>query len=184
MFPLKKPALLNTIARGMTGHDVPANTTSLYTLLNQDSLNNIAESISRKIWNGTITFGCRAVLLGIFVVIQVEKLIIDTATRGYTLRALYGWSLHLIRVLWSSITHLLVRMGKTDEHEKKNPEAAEIRLQEHQQNPSIVNDPRPHCTIIELKARILSRQMSNTHLIFENRRGCVTSSGMNPANSY
>jgi len=44
MFPAEKPALLNTMARGISGHTIHDGTVSMYNLLDEASLQKIAES--------------------------------------------------------------------------------------------------------------------------------------------
>ncbi|KMQ83670.1 hypothetical protein RF55_19386 [Lasius niger] len=38
IFPTEKPALLNTVARGLTGHSIDTNAVSMYNLLDKASL--------------------------------------------------------------------------------------------------------------------------------------------------
>ena len=81
-------------------------------LLDEGSLERIAESAGEKAWRGFITFGsASAGVLAIFVIIRVVKLVIDTAIHGYALHSVYGWSIHLLGAIWSSVTHLLIHLG-------------------------------------------------------------------------
>jgi len=57
MFPAEKPALLNAIARGLTGHSMNIDGISVYNLLDEASLNKIVESTASRIWKGFINFG-------------------------------------------------------------------------------------------------------------------------------
>ncbi|XP_039303011.1 uncharacterized protein LOC120357192 [Solenopsis invicta] len=50
MFPAEKPAVLNSIARGLTGHSFDPNIVSLYNMLDEDALNKIAESAAFRVW--------------------------------------------------------------------------------------------------------------------------------------
>ncbi|XP_050456773.1 uncharacterized protein LOC126854258 [Cataglyphis hispanica] len=116
MFPAEKPALLNTIARGLTGHSIDTNVVSMYNLLDEASLNKIAENAASRVWNGFVTFGsATAGIFGILVVIikiRIIKIIVDTAIHGYALHTAYGWSLHLLGAIWSSLTHLLLHLAR------------------------------------------------------------------------
>jgi len=126
MFPAEKPALLNTMARGM------------YNLLDEASLQKIAESTASRIWTGFVTFGsATAGVFGIFIVIRVIKLVIDTAIHGYALHTAYGCSLHLLGAIWSSLTHLLLHLAQrptnkdnkryfADNEDSRQPPAANI----------------------------------------------------------
>ncbi|XP_039315264.1 uncharacterized protein LOC120359894 [Solenopsis invicta] len=122
MFPAEKPAVLNSIARGLTGHSFDPNTVSLYNMLDEDALNKIAESAASRVWRGFISFGsATAGLFGIFLIIRLIKIIIDTTIHGYALHTAYGCSMHLLGALWSSITHLLLHLarGPVDKDEKQ-----------------------------------------------------------------
>lgn len=113
MFPVEKPAMLNTIAHGAMGGRVPAGAISLSNLLDEPTLDRIAEGAGRKLWQGFISFGsASAGVLAIFVIIRTIKLVIDTAIHGYALHSIYGWSIHLLGAIWSSVTNLLLHLGK------------------------------------------------------------------------
>lgn len=72
----------------------------------------LAESAGKRIWKGFITFGsASAGVLAIFVIVRVTKLVIDTIIHGYALHSVYGWSIHLLGAIWSSITNLLLHTG-------------------------------------------------------------------------
>lgn len=113
MFPAERPALLDTIARGAGGHPIHTGAISMHHLLDEDSINKIVDNTASRLWKGFVTFGsATAGVFGIFVIIRIVKLIIDTAIHGYALYTIYGWSLHLLGALWSSITHLLVHLAQ------------------------------------------------------------------------
>jgi len=131
MFPAEKPALLNTMARRISGHTIHDGTVSMYNLLDKASLQKIAESTASRLWKGFVTFGSAiAGVFGIFIVIRVIKLVIDTAIHGYALHTAYGCSLHLqiaprrcslhlLGAIWSSLTHLLLARGPTNKENKR-----------------------------------------------------------------
>ncbi|KYQ58524.1 hypothetical protein ALC60_02477, partial [Trachymyrmex zeteki] len=54
MFPVEKPSMLNTLARGALGGAIQPGTVSLSTPLDEDSINRIAESAGAKLWAGFI----------------------------------------------------------------------------------------------------------------------------------
>ncbi|EFN65203.1 hypothetical protein EAG_10155 [Camponotus floridanus] len=79
MFPMEKPSMLNTIARGAMGQEIPAGSLSLANLLDEESLNQIAENAGARLWKTFITFGsASAGVLAIFMIMKFMKLIIDT----------------------------------------------------------------------------------------------------------
>lgn len=126
MFPVERPSALNTIARGAMGGSIPPGSLSIANLLDEESLNKIAESAGEKVWKGFITFGsASAGVLAIFIVVRVIKLIIDTMIHGYALHSVYGWSVHLLGAVWSSITHLLLHMGRGAEENSTTPRKME-----------------------------------------------------------
>ncbi|KYN50086.1 hypothetical protein ALC62_00114, partial [Cyphomyrmex costatus] len=113
MFPVERPSIVNTLARGAMGNEIPAGSISLSNLLDEDSLNRIAESAGKRVWKGFVTFGsASAGVLAIFIIIRTAKLVIDTLIHGYALHTMYGWSLHLVGAVWSSVTHLLLHLGR------------------------------------------------------------------------
>jgi len=123
MFPAEKPALLNTMARGISGHTIHDGTVSMYNLLDEASLQRIADNTASRLWKGFVTFGsATAGVFGIFIIIRVIKLVIDTAIHGYALHTVYGCSLHLLGAIWSSLTHLLLHLarGPTNKDNKRN----------------------------------------------------------------
>lgn len=112
MFPVEQPAMLNTLARGAMGKTIQPGSVSMFNLLDEQSLEKIAKSTGEKMWAGFIQFGtASAGIIAIFMIIRIIKLVIDTIVHGYALHSIYGWSLHLLGALWSSITHLLVHLG-------------------------------------------------------------------------
>lgn len=129
MFPVEKPSMLNTLAQGAMGHPVPAGSISLYHMMDEKTLEKIAESAGARLWKGFITFGsASAGLLAIILLIRVAKLVVDSVIRGYAHHSIYGWSIHLLGAIWSSITHLLLHLGtksRARSTEPADPEAAE-----------------------------------------------------------
>jgi len=113
MFPIERPQMLNT-ARGAMGQSISSGSISMMNLLDEKSLEKIAESAGARIWQGFMTFGsASAGVLAIFFLIRLIKLIVDTIIHGYALHSVYGWSLHLIGAIWSSVTHLLLHLAGT-----------------------------------------------------------------------
>lgn len=112
MFPIEKPSMLNTIAKGAMGERIPSGSITMLNLLDESSLERIAESAGERAWRGFVTFGsASAGVLAIFIIIRVTKLVIDTVIHGYALHSVYGWSIHLLGAIWSSVTHLLIHLG-------------------------------------------------------------------------
>ena len=141
MFPVEKPAILNVIARGAMGQTVPAGSISISSLLDEASLDRIAQNTSRRIWSGFMDFGsASAGILAIIIILRLAKLVVDTIIHGYALHSIYGWSLHLLGALWASVTSLLLHLGKATPiySEKKvyDPVSVEERHQRDNENPT------------------------------------------------
>jgi len=113
MFPVEKPSMLNTIARRAMGQRISEGSISMMNLLDEQSLDRIAESAGTYLWRGFITFGSvSAKVLAVFIIVRLIKLIVDTIIHGYILHSIYGCGIHLIAAIWSSVTHLLLHFGK------------------------------------------------------------------------
>ncbi|XP_023288930.1 uncharacterized protein LOC111674084 [Orussus abietinus] len=113
MFPAERPAVLNTVARGIMGQPVVLPSGSISNLLDETTLNRIVESAWDKTWDKFVKFGnLSAGLIGVIIVIRGIKLLMDTIIHGYALHTVYGWSLYLIGAIWDSVTHLLLVLGK------------------------------------------------------------------------
>lgn len=122
MFPVEKPAILNNIARGASGQTLPPGTIGLSTLLDEKTIEEISKTAGRRIWEHLITFGsASAGIMAIFIILRFIKLIIDTLVHGYALHTAYGWSLHLLGAVWSSIAHLLLHIAPSSPADKENP---------------------------------------------------------------
>lgn len=112
MFPVEKPSMLNNLAQSAMGGHVPAGTVSLYNMLDEKSLEKIAENAGSRLWKGFITFGsASAGVITIIMIFHVGKLVVSSIIRGYALHSVYGCSLHILGAIWSSLTHLLIQRG-------------------------------------------------------------------------
>lgn len=138
MFPAEKPALLNTMARGMTGHSFQDGSVSMYNLLDEASLRKIAENTANKVWEGFVTFGsATAGIFGILIVVRLIKVAIDTIIHGYALHSAYGCSLYILGAIWSSLTNLLLHLARGPLNQNKRKPDTDA---EDQEAPPQVND--------------------------------------------
>lgn len=129
MFPVKKPSILNTIARGAMGQNIPPGNISMMNLLDENSLNHIAASASEKVWKRFMTFGsASAGVLAIFLILRLLKLLVDTLIHDYALHTMYGWSIKLLGAIWSSVTHLLLHLGGRIEQQVTQKDPASTPL--------------------------------------------------------
>ncbi|XP_072755902.1 uncharacterized protein [Anoplolepis gracilipes] len=154
MFPAEKPALPNFIARGMTGQAVVPGEVSIYSLLDEKSLQKIASNTVSRIWGGFVTFGsATAGILGVFLIIRLVKLTIDTAIHGYALHTVYGCSLHLLGAVWSSLTHLLLHLARRPVNQRGIEPEEDQSLQEPTSPPPITpTAPKNESTIVNATA--------------------------------
>lgn len=113
MFPAERPAVLNTVARGIMGHSTILHGGSLANLIDEASIEKIAISTWQKFWSKFLIFGnISAGFLGIYLLVRGIKLVLDTVVHGYALHTVYGWSMYLLGAIWDSLTQLLLHLGK------------------------------------------------------------------------
>ncbi|XP_067209354.1 uncharacterized protein [Linepithema humile] len=112
MFPAERPAMLNTLARGMMGHStIMHDGGSFANFLDEASVEKIAMSAWQKFWDRFLIFGnISAGFLGIYLAVRAVKLILDTIVHGYALHTVYGWSIYLLGAIWDSLTQLLLHL--------------------------------------------------------------------------
>lgn len=113
MFPAERPALLNTVARGIMGQTAILQGGSISNLMDEASIQRIAKSTWDKFWGKFMVFGnISAGFIAIYMMARAIKLLLDTLVHGYALHTVYGWSLYLIGAIWDSVTQLLLHLGK------------------------------------------------------------------------
>lgn len=113
MFPAERPAILNSIARGMVGTPTISQGGSISNLFDEKAINKIVNSAWDRTWTLFTIFGnISAGMIGILLVGKAIKLIFDTVIHGYALHSVYGWSLFLIGAIWDSVTYLLLHLSK------------------------------------------------------------------------
>ncbi|KAL0128582.1 hypothetical protein PUN28_003737 [Cardiocondyla obscurior] len=113
MFLAERPAILNTLARGIMGEPTLVHGGSISNLIDKASIEKIAISTWQKFWSKFLIFGNISVgLMGIYLACRAIKLLIDTLVHGYDLHTVYGWSIYLIGAIWDFITNLLLHLGK------------------------------------------------------------------------
>ena len=129
MFPAEQPAILNTIARGMTGKVTLAQGTSITNLINGPELNKLIETAWEKAWDKFTIFGTlSAGLIGVLMILRGIKLMVDTVIHGYALHSMYGWSLYLLAAVWNSVANLLLHMKPKTARDQRSKEEGEELL--------------------------------------------------------
>ena len=144
MFPAEKAAILNNMARRITGEPTIDRGFSITTLLDEAAWDEITKNTWDRMWNSFITFGTlSAGFIGVIIIFRMIKLIADTIIHGYALHTIYGWSIHLPGAIWSSVTNLLLHLGKANkqgnngnEEIRRPPESSYVAGKESHSNPS------------------------------------------------
>ena len=97
MFPAEKPAILNSLAREILGQSNINHKISLMNLLDEETLDKIAQSAWGRFWTIFSNFGtASAGFIGIIIIIRTIKLIADTIIHGYALYSVFGYyNIHL-----------------------------------------------------------------------------------------
>ncbi|KYQ49730.1 hypothetical protein ALC60_11197 [Trachymyrmex zeteki] len=169
MFPVEKPRMLNTLAREAMGHNIPPGSISMTNLFDEKSLEKIAESVGARLCKGFITFGsASAGVMAIFLIINLIKLIVDTIIHGYALHSVYGWSLHLLGTIWSSVAHLLLYLTeprKRDTMRQQDEEALVLTARPLSKTHSTPEDRPPTLT-----APVLTESASEKPICYKELR--------------
>ena len=126
MFPIEKPAALNTIAREATGtHN---NGIFLNTVIDENHLEKQVEKGWAKISEFFNDFGVySSTAFGIYVFFRLIKFPLDTIINGIALHAIYGWSICLLVSIWDSVVNWLLHFRRgplknpTETREQSDP---------------------------------------------------------------
>ncbi|XP_076230297.1 uncharacterized protein LOC143176703 isoform X2 [Nomia melanderi] len=163
MFPVQRNSIINSLAQGATGQQYSIDNVKIHHFFDEETLNRIAESTARRMWNGFLTFGSvSAGIIGIYITLRIIKLVVNTVLNAISLHAAYGWSLRLIAATWSSLTHFCLRIQKTQNSENpqvrecirpKSPVYAEISVM--QETASAPRDAPPATEVREPTVRHL-----------------------------
>ena len=101
--------------------------------------------MSKFMWFGNASAG----VVGIVMIFQLAKAVINIIIHEYTLHTVYGWSIRLLGALFGSITHLLVHLRANDNNHNNNnnernnePEPMELIVQVPDKQPT--PEPAPH----------------------------------------
>ncbi|OAD46956.1 hypothetical protein WN48_06373 [Eufriesea mexicana] len=145
MFPVEKHSVLDNFAQGMNGNENARASLNIGNFLTETDIQRLTKSMAKKIWDrffqiGTITSG----FLGIFLIIRIIKLIINIILEGITLHQGYGWSVHLMAAVWTTLTNYIIR-DRQEQKPSGSDEDAEVEL--NTVNPSarlVIPSPQRH----------------------------------------
>ena len=91
MFPVEKAAIINGLAQGASGRDYATGTLQLRNILDEETLEKVANSKTKRIWNSFIKFGSvSAGLTGVYIIWRIIKTIINTILNGIALHKVYS----------------------------------------------------------------------------------------------
>ena len=109
LFPQERLAITNVITRGAAGHDTANQGIYLSPLIAKDLVREIKTNILSSIWGRFTTFGNIASgIIGLMVILNIIKWLLDTVLHGRILYNLYGISAALVGALSESVTTYLV----------------------------------------------------------------------------
>ena len=121
MFPVEIPAILKEIAREKRGHPLGNSKGSLLKLLNENAMERIIENTWTRICTKFLTFGTiSAGIIAILKIIHIIKITVDIILQAYVIHSVYGWSVHLLGALWTSVTHFLIYAARRPENTNDN----------------------------------------------------------------
>ncbi|XP_046587861.1 uncharacterized protein LOC124293010 [Neodiprion lecontei] len=173
MFPVEKPAVLNTIAREATGQISADHGLSVNSLIDKEAIKRSLEEAWGTVYNFFNTVGTfSATLLGAWITFREIKFLIDTLVHGYALHLVYGWSMWLIGAIWDSVTNLLLHLSKRSGEVRRTRERnSELEMQTIE----ITNNTN----ILENQSNIdaLSKQSSKSELNKTSEQTLPTPSG-------
>ena len=134
MFPVEKAAFIDGLVQGAPGRDHATETLQIHSLLDEDTLEKIANYTVQKIWNGFLKFGSvSAGIMGIYITWRIIKTIINTNLNGIALHKVYGWSACRLVAAWTSLTQfctfLEARNHPTSRECMSNVQMSSLKLQ-------------------------------------------------------
>ncbi|KOC58647.1 hypothetical protein WH47_04874 [Habropoda laboriosa] len=130
MFPVEKSSIINSMAQGASGRAFSPGNIQISNLLDESALKKIAESTTKRLWAGFVTFGSvSAGIIGVYITFKIIKIIIGTILNGIALHAAYGWSLRLIAAVWSSLTHFCIYLNQRNQNNTSGHNNGQVPLE-------------------------------------------------------
>lgn len=113
MFPVKKAAVLDQVARGVTGEDVSRDKLNILNLMNDDTLTKFTDNAVNKLWGKFVNFGSvSAGVIMIGIILGIIKYVLNAIIHGYVLYRIYGFGARILGALWRTIANLLIHLGQ------------------------------------------------------------------------
>ena len=121
LFPAEKPAVLNSLARGATGAEIPRGDFNLLNFLGGEQMDKFVEDKLQIYWSKFLVFGsASAGCLAIYIIFGAMKYLASTIIHGYVLYTVYGWSLRLMGAFWSACANFLLHLGRDNTNNNRN----------------------------------------------------------------
>lgn len=132
MFSEEQTAILDTIARGSIGETINTDGISFAQLIDDSSIEKIAQRATTKLWSWFTGFGTvSAGMIGVFITMKAIKFTVDTLIHGYALHRAFGWGVWLLGAFWDSVSNFLLHF------KPKKPETTEDK------HPTKIENPKP-----------------------------------------
>lgn len=113
LFPMERHAILNILARRTARQPTNPRGYSFYDALDPEGFEKLATSVYGWLWGWFLQFSnVSSGIIGFLCLLHVIKTILSTIIRGYTLHAVFGWSMRLLAAIFSSTTHLLIQLNQ------------------------------------------------------------------------
>ena len=128
MFPIEKQALINTIARQMTGQ-VDLQAENISQMFSEQTLWNILCKQCDIVWKKLLQLGSvSSVIITILIIFLALTVILNTILRVLMLHKIYGFSMHLLGAIFSSVTQFLVMIKNKRALKRHATELREIKI--------------------------------------------------------
>lgn len=116
IFPVDRPAVLNNIARGITGEQIKQY--GLLNILSMEEIRKFARQACTTIWEDITSFGTvSAGIIGVLMICHIIGKMTDGLCNGYMLYEVFGWSFKLIATLSGALTQIFL---KKENKKRKN----------------------------------------------------------------
>ncbi|UHM27704.1 MAG: hypothetical protein FOCCV1_gp2 [Fushun oxya chinensis chuvirus 1] len=120
MFPGERKAVLDVVARGMSGKGTGSQGLSIKEFVTPQDLKDISDSLITRMWGAFSSIGqWTSGFLGVWVVYRLIKTMLSALINGHALYSVFGWSLKLLFCVWSSLTTWALKTTTKDPQDSK-----------------------------------------------------------------
>lgn len=109
MFPANRPAILNVLARRVTGQKANSDYVSLNGLFDTEVLEKLTTSAWNKFWNKFTMYGnISAGIIMTFLIWKFGKSILSTLMNMFAIHSVFGCNVRLLGAFWSTLTNFWI----------------------------------------------------------------------------